>query len=61
MGLENNIAIGSDFDGAKMDIRLDKTEKVINFYAFLKSKGLNDILLDKFFYKNAYNFIANLG
>lgn len=60
MGLENHIAIGSDFDGAKMDIRLDKTEKVIDFYAFLKSKGIDNILLDKIFYKNAYNFIANL-
>lgn len=60
MGLENHIAIGSDFDGAKMDLRLSKTANVKDFYSFLKNKGLSGMLLDKIFYKNAYNFIANL-
>jgi len=60
MGLENHIAIGSDFDGAKMDKCLDKTSKVPDFYAFLKQKGFSETLLYKIFYKNAYKFIANL-
>ncbi len=59
-GYENNIAIGSDFDGAKMDESLDRTEKVPDFYCFLKEKGLSESILCKIFYKNAYNFIANL-
>ncbi len=60
MGFENSIAIGSDFDGAKMDKRLDKIGKIPNLYTFLKAKGLNDSLLHKIFYKNANNYIAKL-
>ena len=60
MGFENNIAIGSDFDGAKMDKRLEKIEKIPDLYAFLKSKGINDSLLYKIFYENANNYIAKL-
>ncbi len=59
-GLENHIALGSDFDGGEMDQNLNNIGKIPNLYNFLKSKGLNDALLDKIFYKNAYKFIAKL-
>lgn len=60
MGLENHIAIGSDFDGADMCSELSDITKIPNLYAFLKGKGLNDTLLNKIFYKNAYEFYLNL-
>lgn len=55
-GLENNICIGSDFDGAKMDERLSDISKIPFLYGKLAEKGLNKDLLDKFFYKNAENY-----
>ena len=60
MGYENNIAFGSDFDGAKQSEILSDISKIPQFRCKLKQKGLNDRLLDKIFYKNAYNFIAKL-
>ena len=59
-GFENNIAIGSDFDGGKMSESLDKTSKIPSLYGFLEEKGLGKPLLDKIFYKNAHKFIAML-
>lgn len=60
MGFENNIAVGSDFDGAKMHEKLCSIDKIPDLYAYLREKGLNNSLLDKIFFKNAYNFIAKL-
>ncbi len=60
MGLENNIAIGSDFDGAKMDKRLDSADKMDILYYYLKNKGLKGETLEKLFYKNAHNFFAQV-
>lgn len=54
IGYENNIALGSDFDGADMANELYDITKIPNLYALLETKGLNNILLDKIFYKNAY-------
>lgn len=59
-GFENNIAIGSDFDGGKMSESLDKTSKIPSLYGFLEEKGLKKQILDKIFYKNAHKFIAML-
>ncbi len=61
IGLENHIAIGSDFDGGEMDKSLDKISKIPTLYAFLESKNLKKDLLDKIFHQNAYNFIAKLN
>ena len=61
MGLEDNIAIGSDFDGGKMSQRLEKIEKIPQLFSFLEQKGLGKELLDKLFYLNAQNYIAKLG
>lgn len=60
MGLENHIALGSDFDGAKMDRILSSPIDVPNFYEFLYQKGLEELLLNKIFFQNANNFIAKL-
>ena len=59
-GFEDNIAIGSDFDGGIMGEELNCLQKVPVLYSFLNQKGLNKALLDKIFYINAYNYIAKL-
>lgn len=56
MGLENNIAIGSDFDGAKMDNALSDITKIPRLYGNLYEKGIPKDILDKIFYKNAENY-----
>lgn len=61
MGLENALAIGSDFDGAKMDKRLENICQIPDLYRFLQGKGMENELLCKIFYKNADNFIAKLA
>ncbi|MBE6766778.1 MAG: hypothetical protein E7550_04230 [Ruminococcaceae bacterium] len=60
MGLEQNIAIGSDFDGAKMDKRLDTVDKIVILYKYLKNKGLSEDVLERLFYKNAQNYFCGL-
>ena len=60
MGLEKNIAIGSDFDGADMDRRIDKLSKIPELYCRLSEKGIKDSTLDKIFYENADKYIRNL-
>lgn len=60
LGFENNIAIGSDFDGAKMESHLNSIKKVPDLCDFLRCKGLNDSLLNKIFFQNANNYIAKL-
>lgn len=59
-GYEKNIAIGSDFDGAIMSEKLDNISKIPLLYRFLEERGIGKGVLDKIFYKNAYNYIANL-
>lgn len=54
MGYENNIAIGSDFDGADMANELCDITKIPHLYTFLQQKGLEKGIIDKIFYKNAY-------
>ena len=61
MGYENNIAIGSDFDGADMPCELCDITKIPYLYTFLQQKGVNNIVLDKIFYKNAYSTFDKWG
>lgn len=61
MGLENNIAIGSDFDGADMCSELSDIAKIPDLYSFLAKKGLNGELLYKIFYKNAHSTFDKWG
>ncbi len=60
LGLENNIAIGSDFDGGQMAEELDCTAKIPNLYDFLLEMGMNRKILDKIFYENAFGFYKKL-
>lgn len=57
LGMENNIAIGSDFDGADMAGGLCDISKIPLLYAYLSEKGINKSVLDKIFYKNAENYL----
>lgn len=60
MGYEDIISIGTDFDGAEMDKKLDSIDKIPSLYRFLREKGLDNDLLYKIFFKNAHNYIAKL-
>lgn len=60
MGLESNIAIGTDFDGAAMDAFADNISKIPQIFEALQQKGLKKELLNKIFFKNANDFLLNL-
>ena len=60
MGMEDSICIGSDFDGCEMEKNLRGIAQIPDLYCFLKEKGLNKRLLDKIFFKNAFNFFTKL-
>ena len=53
LGGENNIAFGSDFDGAEMSPQLDGIDKIGELYDFLLSSGLSKRVVEGAFYKNA--------
>ncbi len=60
LNLEDHIAIGSDFDGAKMAPELKSLDQIPDFTAFLRKKGLSDRLISKIFYANAQKFFVCL-
>lgn len=59
LGFQNNICIGSDFDGANMSPELDGVDKIRDLYAFLAARGIDGVTLDKIFFLNAENFFKN--
>lgn len=59
LGAEDNIAIGTDFDGGVMDKSLDSIDKIPNLLMFLENKGIQKSLLDKIFYQNALKYFTN--
>ncbi len=61
MGYEDYLSIGSDFDGADMDKNLYDISAVPKLYKYLKSKNINDKILNKIFFDNAYNFFEKRG
>lgn len=56
LGLEDAMAVGSDFDGATMHPDLDRLAKVPKVYAALRRRGVEAAILQKIFYENAANF-----
>ena len=60
LGLENNISIGTDFDGASMSPWLSKITQIPDLRDFLERKGLRSQLLEKIFFENAINFFLRL-
>ena len=57
MGLEDYVAIGSDFDGAEMSDEVKSLSDVPVLYAKLTEMGLTDRVLRKVFYENADRYI----
>ncbi len=56
LGGENTLAIGADFDGAGMDKKWNGVQFIPDVYGYLSSRGITDDILDKIFFKNAYDF-----
>lgn len=50
------LCIGTDFDGADMPTCLNKVEKMNQLHDYLLQNGMDKQLVDKIFYKNAYDF-----
>lgn len=60
MGGKDILAIGSDFDGCEINPELAGVDKIPALALFLKQKGFDTDLVEKIFYKNAYNFFKNI-
>lgn len=60
LGMEDNISLGSDFDGALMSPELSKTAHIADLYKNFLRLGLKNTLLDKIFYKNAIAFFSKI-
>ena len=58
LGCENNIALGSDYDGCSIHSDFAGVEKLFSVYNILAEKGYNRALLDKIFYENAHRFFS---
>ena len=58
LGGENHIAIGSDFDGADFDEKLNSVEKVYNLAEYLSSMGLSDSVIEKIMFNNALRVLG---
>ncbi len=58
MGYEDYLSIGSDFDGADMNEKLCDISAVPTLYEYLKSHNINENILNKIFFENAYNFFT---
>lgn len=54
---EDNLAFGSDFDGADTPEEISSIDKIKNLYEYFLKKGYKENLLDKVFFSNAYNFV----
>lgn len=53
---ENNIALGSDYDGCSIHSDFVGAEKLLDLYNTLSERGYSKQLLDKMFYGNANRF-----
>lgn len=60
LGMEENIALGSDFDGAEMSFELSKTTHIPNFFNEVCSRGLKKSTVNKIFYENAIAFFSKI-
>lgn len=56
LGCENNIALGSDYDGCSIHSDFVGAEKLLNVQNVLLEKGYSTEILDKMFYGNAKRF-----
>lgn len=58
-GYEDIVALGSDFDGCRINEELSGVEKLAGVYETLLAKGYSETLLEKLFYKNAKEFFSD--
>lgn len=56
-GGENILAIGSDFDGTELPVDILGIESIEKIYENFLKYNYSERLLDKIFFKNAYNFM----
>ncbi len=59
LGGENNLAIGTDFDGGKLPEDIKGIDTIGQIYNEFLRKNYSEALLDKIFFKNAYNLCQN--
>ena len=57
LGAENNLALGSDFDGAVLPDCLNSPAKAAGIYEYYLSRGLSQRTAEGILYKNAWNFL----
>lgn len=57
LGGENNLAFGSDFDGAEVLQGIEDVSKIGDLYEYFLIKNYSEKLLNKIFFENAYEFI----
>lgn len=58
LGGENNIALGSDFDGCDISDELSGIEKVGELYQYLSESDIGKDITEKIFHINAENFFS---
>lgn len=56
LGGEDTVALGTDFDGAEMPEDLQSVDRLTVLREYLLDKNLPEKLIDKFLFKNAYDF-----
>jgi len=61
LGGENAIALGSDFDGAKMPDYLNGIEQLPSLIDALERSGLDNSAVEKVIFGNAARYLATLG
>ena len=57
LGAQKNLALGSDFDGARLPECLSSPKKAAEAYGYLLSRGISEEEADGIFYKNAASFL----
>ncbi len=59
LGGENHLCIGSDFDGTDMPKGITGIESMENLFELFLKHNYSESLINKLFFKNAYNFFEN--
>lgn len=60
LDMADNIAIGSDFDGAEMALELSKTEHIPRLFSEFLKAGFKKSLIEAIFYQNALAFFGKM-
>lgn len=58
LGLEDNLCMGSDFDGTDLPEEINSLEKIEFLYELFLKHNYNETLLEKLFYSNASDFFG---